>query len=827
MRLAGYDRYARWPVSRAAAGKGTYPVVHVGDAARCVRSTRTPGTPSEWDAVTITNNNDTAVSVALERRVDLDAPAGRMSRHTRAPASTATSTKRAPAADPYIRIAEAEATTIPDESAAPDADLEWWFVQGWYEGPSGGRRHFLTSIFRHRPASASPGDGHGYSLLLSVLVDGVQHAHSRIDPRSVALVLDPRHEPREVKLDRRFVAAYRDELARHGPPEPFVLDARPVEIGARPFRLAWGDFSIEQTRSGFALAFCEPAAGARCAFELTPSRPRILAEGIGEPCTSALAYATYPTMRLTGMCGDERVEGEAWFDHQWGAAESWALLRSARDRVLGWDWLGINLDDGTELLIIRLRDVTTRRAVDTCAIVRRPGEAPRVLRALSLHPRTFWESPRTHVRYPVSWRIRIPGLDAKLVFKPLAQDQELHVFGPGRAVWEGAGTIAGSIGGRAAAGRGRLELHGYGFLLDGKSYFQALSREVDACVASVFPPHVDEEALCRFAGVPEWRRDPACYNAGVAAPVWDLMARRGKQWRAIYNLLLLEAFGVPCKRYADIASAVPELVHTASLIIDDIEDSSTTRRGGPCIHLVHGVDVALNAANTVYFLPFLVIADHPGLTDAQRVEAYKLLFRGFTRAHLGQALDIQWSKHVADVVDAWQSEHFGERILQMYADKTSALIELAAECVCIVAAADPAARAACIAFARRLGVAFQIIDDVLNFSASARWGKRCGEDLAAGKPTYAIYRAWRALPAAERAELARILADGELRAGPAAVTKGMELVRSSGALELCRDEARAMVDAGWHDLSPHLRQTEAKIMLRCLCANLVDTVYES
>ncbi len=743
-----------------------------------------------------------------------------------APAGERVPAYRRDAADGFVRIDESPPGTMPDEAAHPEADVEWWFVQGWFEGEGVPRQAFLASAFRHRPESAAGSDA-GVSLLVSVLADGVQRASSRIDARSVELALDARHDPARPQVDRRFIDAYREELAASGPPRPIVVDRARPTFSAAPFGVVWGDYSLRQRPQGFGLRFATPETGAVLDLDLVPRRPRILALGIGEPVIAPLAYATYPSLQLSGRHDGVPIHGEAWFDHQWGAG-AWSVVRRAPTHPVGWDWLGINLDDGSEILVIQYRDMTTRRVLTRCALVRRPGRPAVQAHGVTLHARRHWVSPATHVRYPVSWQLRITDCAADLLFVPEVDAQELPVFGPGRCIWEGAGTVRGTVADRAASGRARLELHGYGCLTADRSYFDAFSREAMRSVTRMLPRRVGEAGLARYVGAAEWRRDPAAYNDGVARPVWDLVARHGKQWRAIYNLLLLEALGTPYRRHLDLAAGMPELVHTGSLIIDDIEDDSATRRGGPTIHRLHGLDVAINAGNALYFLPFLAIEEDANLDDRQRVAIYKLLFRALTRAHLGQALDIRWSRDPAGSLRQWLEPRFGEKILQMYVDKTAAVIEAASECVCIAADvdADAATRRASVAFARRMGVAFQITDDVLGFSGSPRWGKTIGEDLAAGKTTYAIHQAFLSLPDEGRAELARILCSRELRQDPAALEAGVALVRGSGALETCRREARRLADQAWARFSPCLPPSEAKIMLRCLCRGLVDVVVD-
>jgi geranylgeranyl pyrophosphate synthase len=85
---------------------------------------------------------------------------------------------------------------------------------------------------------------------------------------------------------------------------------------------------------------------------------------------------------------------------------------------------------------------------------------------------------------------------------------------------------------------------------------------------------------------------------------------------------------------------IPELVHTASLIIDDIEDESEARRGGPCVHKVLGVPISINAGCAIYFWGETIIRDNEKLSDKKRKEIYSMYFEMMRVGHVGQALDI-------------------------------------------------------------------------------------------------------------------------------------------------------------------------------------------
>jgi geranylgeranyl diphosphate synthase type I len=313
----------------------------------------------------------------------------------------------------------------------------------------------------------------------------------------------------------------------------------------------------------------------------------------------------------------------------------------------------------------------------------------------------------------------------------------------------------------------------------------------------------------------------------IARPFWDMMSRKKKYWRPVFGMLLLESLGVSMERYRMLVSVVPELTHTGTLIIDDIEDNATTRRGEPCIHTRYGLDVAINAANTLYVLPASLYASHPHLTDGQRLAFYRMTLDGFVRGHLGQALDIYWTKNLSQKsLASWQADHLPEKMLQMYEFKTASPAITLAEACCILAGSDERTRSACRDLACSFGVSFQILNDIRDFDRNNN-GQRCGEDLGSGKLTYVIVRAMERLPARDRKRLERILCSKRLRMNPRFLEEGIELVRKSGALGACRREARSMVGQEWRTFSSCIPPSEHKLMLRLFSRTLIDSRREN
>ena len=146
------------------------------------------------------------------------------------------------------------------------------------------------------------------------------------------------------------------------------------------------------------------------------------------------------------------MTGEAWFDHEWS---SQYLDASA----VGWDWIGINLDDGAALMAFRIRGPQGEQRWAGGTLRGSDGKV-QILRAADVGFRAGrrWVSPRTGVSYPVQWSVR--AADREIDLEPLLDDQENDTrLSTGAIYWEGAVRAYEKT---RLVGRGYLELTGYG-----------------------------------------------------------------------------------------------------------------------------------------------------------------------------------------------------------------------------------------------------------------------------------------------------------------------------------------------------------------------------
>lgn len=211
----------------------------------------------------------------------------------------------------------------------------------------------------------------------------------------------------------------------------------------------------------------------------------------------------------------------------------------------------------------------------------------------------------------------------------------------------------------------------------------------------------------------------------IADPVADAVARYLKEAggkRARPLLLLLAAHlgrGIDDDVLA--AAGVVELTHLASLYHDDVMDEADTRRGVPAAHVAWSNSVAILAGD-------LLFARAAAVSAPLGAEVAHLQARTFERLCLGQLHE------TLGPGDADPVEHY----LQVLSDKTGSLIAAAAELGVLVSGADPVHRDALRAFGERIGVAFQLVDDVIDLSADPATGKDRGTDVRAGVKTLPV-----------------------------------------------------------------------------------------
>lgn len=312
-----------------------------------------------------------------------------------------------------------------DHGAHPDFRTEWWYVTGWVDGPNGTHRGFQVTFFRTATGLAATDPS-------AFAPRQILFAHAALSDPAVGHLL---HGERIAREGLGLAQASRTDV-------DVAIDDWHLR------RLPDGRFVTHVAGDGFALDLA-----------FAPTQP-VLAEGDrgysrkGPDPGEASRYYSLPHLGVSGSVTERgataRVTGTAWLDREWSSTYL------APDAV-GWDWTGLNFDDGGALMAFRIRRADGRslwaggswRGADGTVSVLGPHDVAFV-------PRHRWRSPRTGASYPVDpvLTIRLPTEIRTLPLRPLFPDQELDSRSGGSPVyWEGAVTTAG--------GRGYLELTGY------------------------------------------------------------------------------------------------------------------------------------------------------------------------------------------------------------------------------------------------------------------------------------------------------------------------------------------------------------------------------
>jgi octaprenyl-diphosphate synthase len=270
----------------------------------------------------------------------------------------------------------------------------------------------------------------------------------------------------------------------------------------------------------------------------------------------------------------------------------------------------------------------------------------------------------------------------------------------------------------------------------------------------------------------------------------------GKRLRPLLLLLSAGAFGARGRHCHELA-AVVEFIHTATLLHDDVVDESDLRRGRSTANALFGNSAAVLVGDFVYSRAFQMMV---GVNDMRVL------------AVLADATNVIAEGEVMQLMNCRNPDVKESEYLGVIRCKTAKLFEAATRLGAILGGAPRDQEDAVADYGMRLGTAFQLIDDVLDYSGEqAVIGKNVGDDLAEGKPTlpliYAIQHG-----TAEQARLVRHAIEHGGRDELAAV---IDAIRSSGALDYARAQAQCEARAAGAALAalPHSRQRDYLLQL--------------
>lgn len=249
----------------------------------------------------------------------------------------------------------------------------------------------------------------------------------------------------------------------------------------------------------------------------------------------------------------------------------------------------------------------------------------------------------------------------------------------------------------------------------------------------------------------------------------------GKRLRPLIVLLAARALGYDGEQHIRAATIV-EFIHTATLLHDDVVDSSSRRRGKDSANTVFGNQASVLVGDFLYSRSFQMMVD----IDDMRV--MQILADATNTIAAGEVMQLM-NVHDPDTTE--------DDYRQVIYRKTARLFEAGAQIAAVLAARDPADEAAMIKYGQNLGTAFQLVDDALDFDASPEeLGKNLGDDLAEGKATLPLIYAMRAGSEIESTLIRQAILEGGLEQ----LDNIQAIIQSTGALDYTARRAHEAAD---------------------------------
>ncbi len=309
------------------------------------------------------------------------------------------------------------AIAFPEDDGPHDVLTEWWYYNGHLQGDEGQRYGFELVVFKR----AGRGGRAGYAAHVAV-TDRQRHAFQFAEDLS---------------------------LPESQPSEPGTFQLAVGGIGARG---GGGRDTLHGATASYSLAL-----------ELHESKPPVLhgEHGyVGVGPTEMSYYYSRTRLAASGSLVDHgvpiAVTGEAWMDHQWG---DFTLQGGG-----GWDWYGLQLNDGTDVMVSIVRDGGGGVVLAYGTLVSPAGEQTHVPGdAFSIRSLDRWTSPVTGAVYPMGWHLKVPAKGLDLRLDPVIPDQEMVTTASvNRSYWEGEVVVSGVSREGPISGLGYVELTGYG-----------------------------------------------------------------------------------------------------------------------------------------------------------------------------------------------------------------------------------------------------------------------------------------------------------------------------------------------------------------------------
>jgi len=337
-------------------------------------------------------------------------------------------------------------------------------------------------------------------------------------------------------------------------------------------------------------------------------------------------------------------------------------------------------------------------------------------------------------------------------------------------------------------------------------------KSLEAIIPRAFTEEKELRNVCDNLEYTNNANDLHGLTKALSEPIWDLLDRGGKRWRPILGMFIAQAYGRSIDEVLEACSLV-EIVHNGSLLIDDIEDQSQVRRDKPCVHLIYGADIAINAGCFMYYAPMLSLLKsyEKKFSKEKILRILRVYSEEMVNIHLGQGWDIYW--HNCDKIAHIPTE---TQYLQMTAHKTGVLARMAARLTCEIIDLPEIVQKKFATFCEKIGVAFQIHDDILNIVGDEYVATKgyYGEDIFEGKMTLMVIHSLNNSSAEDQARLLDILKMKTKE--QTLIDEAIAILKKNGSIDYARSKEEALIQEAWDGIKNYIPNNRYKGCLKAL-----------
>jgi geranylgeranyl pyrophosphate synthase/predicted secreted hydrolase len=714
------------------------------------------------------------------------------------------------------------------------AGIEWWYVNAHLAAADGRRFGVFAAFFRLNTATAGAEPSYQHFLIWALTDPEGQRYFpcTRLDRRTPETVLaefDAGRGPGDERIHR----AVREVFAQGRVPLPDRLLTRDARVASDRLELDFdGDCFAKHGDGSYELDLSSEPGGCSCRLHFVLEKPVIrhgddgVVRGVGG---ERMFYYFSPRCRVDGFLTIDgtplHVDGSGWYDHEFGEA------RESNDGLLptvGWNWLSAHLENGWDVTAYDLFDkADASRSHGRWVILVDPVGERHAYRDFTFEALDSWTSTRTFNEYPTRYRLEVDEAALSLDIVASQPEQELITVMSPPAFWEGLVMLTGVMSGRPIAGQGFIERSGVSTVDTTDDFFASVGRETRRAIETLLPAQPDADQALAMIGGPRRQHflesvDLEQYARTLVEPIREIILRGGKSWRSYSILCCMDLVGGNSQPFANWL-ALPELLHVGSLIIDDVQDRSEVRRGGLSCHRLYGEALAINAGCASYFLAQIPVGASR-LSDSMRARIYEAYFEALRAGHAGQAFDIAGLADLMPaVVESGDGDRLERRVIAVHRLKSAAPAGALARMSAFIGGGTDEQAEGLGQLFESYGVAFQIVDDVLNLRGFDENRKSRGEDITQGKITAPVAKAMGLLSRRERERLWAILAAKP--DAPGLIGEAVDLIDSCGALDACEADARALVESTWQSVSSLVPDSQFKIRLRAFGWFILDRHY--